>query len=237
MKKCTKCNENKDIKDFYIDKNNDKPMSRCKKCFLSKKKETYIPKERKGKIPQTQIQIGSTFGELKCVEFKKYKDSKQYEKGLWLCICSCGLSIEIEQYRLLNNTVKSCGCLRSRKSGSKNNNWKGYEEISSVYFNSIKRHAETRGLVFEISIKYIWNLFIKQKRLCYLSGIPLNILNESKRKNSRTASLDRINSSFGYVEGNVQWIHKDINIMKRDFNEDYFVDLCDKISKNKLKGD
>ena len=32
-----------------------------------------------------------------------------------------------------------------------------------------------------------------------------------------TASLDRIDSTKGYVRGNIQWVHKDINWFKRDY--------------------
>jgi len=41
-----------------------------------------------------------------------------------------------------------------------------------------------------------------------------------------TASLDRIDSSKGYVKDNVQWVHKDINRMKWNFPQDKFVKLC-----------
>ena len=47
-----------------------------------------------------------------------------------------------------------------------------------------------------------------------------------------TASLDRIDSSKGYIEGNVQWVHKSVNIMKCDFSSDIFIGICNQISNN-----
>jgi hypothetical protein len=47
-----------------------------------------------------------------------------------------------------------------------------------------------------------------------------------------TASLDRIDSSKGYVEGNVQWVHKRINIMKNDLSDSEFIEWCRVVSKN-----
>lgn len=44
-----------------------------------------------------------------------------------------------------------------------------------------------------------------------------------------TASLDRIDSSKGYIEGNVQWVHKYVNVMKWDFSMEEFLDICRKI--------
>lgn len=42
----------------------------------------------------------------------------------------------------------------------------------------------------------------------------------------QTASLDRIDSSKGYVKNNVQWVHKTINIMKQAQSNEEFIKLC-----------
>lgn len=47
-----------------------------------------------------------------------------------------------------------------------------------------------------------------------------------------TASLDRIDSSKPYIIDNIQWVHKDINFMKRTYSHDYFIKLC-KLVANK----
>jgi len=49
---------------------------------------------------------------------------------------------------------------------------------------------------------------------------------------SGNASLDRIDSSIGYVNDNVQWVHKDINMMKRIYTQEYFIYLCKLVSEN-----
>lgn len=41
-----------------------------------------------------------------------------------------------------------------------------------------------------------------------------------------TASLDRIDSRHGYIPGNIQWLHKDINVMKWDHTTGRFIELC-----------
>jgi hypothetical protein len=48
--------------------------------------------------------------------------------------------------------------------------------------------------------------------------------------NLTTASLDRIDSSKGYTIDNVQWVHKTVNLMKRELNQQDFIDICNKIS-------
>ena len=41
-----------------------------------------------------------------------------------------------------------------------------------------------------------------------------------------TASLDRIDNTKGYTQDNVQWVHKDINRIKSDLSQEYFLTLC-----------
>ena len=46
------------------------------------------------------------------------------------------------------------------------------------------------------------------------------------KKILRTASIDRIDSKSGYIEGNIQWVHKFINSMKLDHTQEEFIKLC-----------
>jgi hypothetical protein len=47
-----------------------------------------------------------------------------------------------------------------------------------------------------------------------------------KQQAARTASLDRIDSTKGYIEGNLQWVHRDINKLKKNLPDDRFVEIC-----------
>lgn len=62
--------------------------------------------------------------------------------------------------------------------------------------------------------------------------MPIHV-RPSMNNQSKTASLDRIDSSLGYIEGNVQWINKEINYMKMDLPQDKFIEWCEKIYKYK----
>ena len=109
---------------------------------------------------------------------------------------------------------------------SKNPSWKGFGNISGKFFSKLKREAIKRNIIFDISFEYLDELYTKQKHKCNLTGLDIEI----KTKN-QTASLDRINSAKGYIEGNVQWVHKDINMMKRIYNQDYFISMCKLVSQ------
>ena len=49
-----------------------------------------------------------------------------------------------------------------------------------------------------------------------------------------TASIDRKDNSLGYVKGNIQWVHKDVNALKSNFKEKYFLKLCKLIVRRLL---
>lgn len=118
--------------------------------------------------------------------------------------------------------------------GNSNGKWSGYEEVSLSYFNGVKSNAKKRNLIFDISMKDIWNQFIKQNKKCIYTGLELQLPRRTRLERIGNASLDRIDSTKGYIQKNVQWVHKDINWMKQDFEQSYFVKMCDLVSTNEL---
>lgn len=114
-------------------------------------------------------------------------------------------------------------------------NWKGYKDISGDLWRSIKAGATQRKYSFTITIEEAWNLYKSQKGTCALSGFPivldvsLGSLNKNGYQKS-TASLDRIDSKRGYVTGNIQWVHKDLNRLKSNWPEEYFFQMCEAVA-------
>jgi hypothetical protein len=109
-------------------------------------------------------------------------------------------------------------------------------DLSKSYWSGIVKHASERNLEFSIDMKYAWKLFKKQKGKCALSGVDILIdrswsQNTYMGKSINTASLDRIDSSKGYIKGNIQWVHKIVNKMKSNLLESDFIDWCSKISE------
>jgi hypothetical protein len=179
---------------------------------------------KKHRKPRLVRLTGLKFGKLTVV-----KHSHQNKRGywMWICKCDCGGTKIVQGTSLRAGMTRSCGCLQHPL---KNNHpgWKGYGDISGDYYSTLKACAKVRDICFNVSLDYLWRLFLRQKRQCKLSGELL----EFKNKNSdATASLDRINSYKGYVRGNVQWIHKDINKMKMDFPQNSFLKWCERITK------
>lgn len=48
-------------------------------------------------------------------------------------------------------------------------------------------------------------------------------------KEDNDLSLDRIDSSLGYIPGNVQWVCKQINISKHILSTKEFIGMCRKV--------
>lgn len=152
----------------------------------------------------------------------------------WKCQCDCGniSVVSTDHLTRKKNPVKSCGCEKLRK-GKDHKDWKGFGEISGNWWynhvareiKQIKRHK----IDFDLTIEFAWNLFIKQNRKCSLSGLSIKF---DEKNIHNTASLDRIDSSLGYTISNVQWVHKDINFMKRMYSQEYFIEMCKKVAEN-----
>lgn len=151
---------------------------------------------------------------------------------IWKCECECGNIKFVPTHKLKSGGIKSCGKCGRRK---RNPEDYSHEEITIGFWNSIKYNATRRKLDFDITMEYVWNLFISQERKCALTKIELKMpstIYKDRVATNNCASLDRIDSSKGYVEGNVQWVHKWINIMKQDFTQEEFIYFCKKVSEN-----
>lgn len=87
--------------------------------------------------------------------------------------------------------------------------------------NSSYGNAKKRGLEHNLKIKYIREIYPKDNK-CPILGIELtNILQtQSDSKVGSNPSIDRIDSSLGYVEGNVWVISWQANKMKSDATKD-----------------
>jgi len=184
--------------------------------------------------------IGKKYGLIEVIEFVKREKHPKHNcyKHYYMGRCECGKEKEFLRQNLITGHTKSCGCLK-RRIGSVNPTFSGSGEIGSSFWWSVKRHADTRNLIFEISAQDAWDVFVSQKGMCALSGLPLSLnqgRNPVTKSTMKTASLDRIDSEIGYVKGNIQWVHKDINKMKMNLTEDRFKELCRLVSEHQNLG-
>ena len=152
----------------------------------------------------------------------------------WNVQCDCGNTKVVKGASLVRRSIVSCGCWNKQKC------WQGVGDLSKSYWSKIVKGAIKRKIEVLITIEDAWNQFQKQKGKCALSGIDIYLdrslsENYNKLNTTQTASLDRINSSLGYIEGNIQWVHKTLNVMKSNFSELDFITWCEKVVNHKQK--
>ena len=151
----------------------------------------------------------------------------------WECECDCGGKIIARSSRVYGGEYKSCGCMRRNGTAKRNYTLRDdrakinefYGDINVSYFNSIKNKAEKRKMEFSVTIQYLDEVFKRQNGLCIFIKEKL-IFKNGAHRNETTASLDRINSSIGYVEGNLQWVHKDVNMLKGRMRDESLIKFC-----------
>ena len=184
---------------------------------------------------------GKKFGLLTAI--RPTEDRSTQGDVIWIVKCQCGKRIKLptsyinRKPKRSNQAPKSCGCYRKRNRSPK---YKGVGDLSSTKFRNMMARAKQRKIPFEIDIEYAWSLFVNQNKRCVLTGVEIKLNPSCMEKGKSTASLDRIDSSKGYVRGNVQWVHVEINYMKHSLHVKELVKWChlvadyDKRNKGKI---
>ncbi len=158
--------------------------------------------------------IGNKYGEWTVL------GPSEITRRVW-CRCSCGYECAVRKHDLKRGSSTKCKACASLQNGEKNNNWKGVGDVGSTYFSRIKKGAIRRGHEITITLTEISELYDKQEGKCALTGLPISI-----KRVGGDASLDRIDSSKGYIKGNVQWVDKRVNNMKQALPEGEFIEMC-----------
>jgi hypothetical protein len=149
----------------------------------------------------------------------------QLEDGRYAKNCpQCG---EQQTYLRKNYAIESetvgKRCKACANSDPSTNAHKGFYKgvLRASFAHKYKTGAETRGIPFTVSFDDLADLLIKQDFRCALSDEELDAM-----EISNNASLDRIDSSLGYVQGNVQWVTSKVNMMKQSYSQEEFIEVC-----------
>ena len=99
-------------------------------------------------------------------------------------------------------------------------------------YNRIKKQAKERKYEFNLSyVDAMW-VFIEQYGNCAYSNRSLTHYHQTSDGFLGDASLDRTDNTKGYTYDNIQWIHKDLNIIKHRLHESEFISLIERTYYN-----
>lgn len=106
--------------------------------------------------------------------------------------------------------------------------WKErFSEEELKLFSKLKNlctKARLRSKEFDPKVdwEYLYDLWVNQNGECAYSGMPLSI----EANHPHSVSLDRVDSSKGYIVGNLQLLSWTVNKMKMDLDEEDFLLVC-----------
>lgn len=167
-----------------------------------------------------QIQIGDSYKKWTVIAGPRTNSHQCIE---WLCQCECGNQRWIQGNELMNlNRCFACHTCagQSRKEALTLRNGR-VGELTLSRYSKIQRSANIRNIPFEVSMEYLWHLFESQKHICAITGNYIEHL--------KNASLDRIDSTRGYIEGNVQWVTYQANVSKHTMSMGQLYNFCKKV--------
>jgi hypothetical protein len=176
------------------------------------------------------FRCGQKFGKYTILTGNIIKGNKNGESKVE-CLCECGKINVVSCITLIKGISNGCMLCTHSKKGENHHSFKGYKEIPGRWFG---RYSKTKKREFNLNIEDVYDLWIKQNKKCALSGLEIDFKNTNQKTHDLacTASLDRIDSKKDYTLDNIQLVHKDINMIKKDYNQEYFIKLCKLIANN-----
>lgn len=142
---------------------------------------------------------------------KKYLFTNKQNRAVWLCLCDCGNTVELDTHKIKRNSSTSCGCIAKRKSIDR--------IIKVAYKDHVKGARDRKFGAFLTKAEYIE---IALKPCVYCGDFSL-------RKNPDTGdilkfnSVDRINNEKFYSLENTQSTCFICQRMKSDMSDHDFV--------------
>lgn len=143
---------------------------------------------------QSDCLVNKRFGILTVLKFNDYKSNRKK----WLCLCDCGNKKIVENKKLINNIITSCGCLKSKHK-------------HHVYHNKSKTIEYSTWINIKNRCNNINNKDYGGRGITvcdrWLNSFE-NFLEDMGKRPVNT-SIDRINNNLGYYKENCRWATKE----------------------------
>lgn len=157
-------------------------------------------------------------------EVKEIKRKNKKGKFNFFCSLSCSVSSQNKSFPRSGN-IKNL--IRKKKDQYTPFRW---------YLLRAKARNKIKKYGCDITVDYLHNLWECQNGICPFTKWKLILPNgtfKSWEVNSPfNASLDRIDSSKGYIKGNVRFISVMANYAKNTFTDDQLIEFCKAVANN-----
>ena len=201
-----------------------KPLSekRCSKCRTTKQSSEFY-------------QSKNTYSGLQswCKQCQKERNRKI--KYVYYGCDYCGKNFRRMTYSPRAEAARSRRChdcyIKQQLAANNGHAWNytGSTHFAGRLLAAWKSSAKRRKHEWQLTKEQLDEKFNAQKGICALSGLEM----QPDRSSPYRPSIDRIDSSKGYIEDNFQFVCSRINIMKNAISEPEFIRLCKLIAANR----
>jgi hypothetical protein len=94
-------------------------------------------------------------------------------------------------------------------------------------FRDTMRRIKRRFHDYDIDLPYLKELWENQEGKCPFTGWDLEL--KYDELNLKSASLDRIDNSKGYIKGNVRFVSVMYNYCRNNFSDDQVIEFCEAV--------
>lgn len=170
-------------------------------------------------MPPQPIDIsGQQFGRLVAIEICGRRLSTGV--SLWKCLCSCGNYTVVGISELKNGNTQSCGCLNTERVRQRHSLDIGQAAFNRI-LNSYKSSARKRHREFLLTDLEFRDLIQQPCHYCNIAYSNVSV-SRANTGDFKYNGLDRVDSSKGYILGNVVPCCSKCNTAKLDMTVDDF---------------
>lgn len=181
-------------------------------------------------IGVTNNLVGRRFGSLTVVA-RDGSDARRNAR--WACVCDCGAELSVLGYALTSKQV-SCGKSSCNPALTKSANihrekakYSGDDTGMMALIGQYRRHANRREMEFSVSGDEFEEEAKKPCTYCGAEPIPKNIMVGSgagrRERHTVANGIDRVDSSKGYISGNITSCCFACNTAKNSMTVDEFL--------------
>lgn len=197
-----------DIYNLYIEQNKKCKLSNIDLDFGSRKIKN---SKRNASIDRIDSAIGYTINNIQLVDSRVNIMKKDFTLDHFFYLCNLVINpIDADNDQYVYD--KNCNV--------------------NLTYRTCERRANSKKFDFNLSRDILLSIYEKQNKRCAITNLPIEFKAEYRKPFFNQASIDRIDSSVGYVKENIQLVIKDINFMKHKINLSELKFLCKEIVNN-----